>query len=302
MRAGIAVSSLLLLSMTATAAHATSADVVVVVSSRTGAFGDALAAINRDLAGRALLIDISALGRQQAAVEIQASPAKVTLAVGPLASQVAYSAAPERPLVYCLLPNARRRGFNDKQNVRGVPLAVAPRELLSAVRSALPSARRVAALYDPGESEREIKRAKTDAKKAGLMLVPQPVASSAELSAAVERAFKRGDAVWLLPDRVVSSRESLRYNLLKSFEPQVPVIAAIEAQARQGAFMAVMPDPAAHGHAAAAMARAVADGVVLAEAAAPDTGVVTVINLRTATRMGLRVPDGALRTAGSVIK
>lgn len=299
MHAGSAIALLL---AAALPAAAPASDVIVVASSRSGAFGDALRGIEDELGNSTQLVDISALGRKKAAETLVASSAKVILAVGPLASQVAIAAVPERPLVYCLLPNAKRRGFADNASAQGVPLAVSPYAVFSTIRSALPTARRVSALYDPAESAQDLKRAAADAKRAGIMLIPQPVASGAELSTAVERAFKRSDAVWLLPDRVLSSRESLHYILLKSFEQQVPVVAAFEAQARQGAFLAVMPDPRSHGRAAAAMARAVADGRRPGASDVLETGVTTVLNLRTANRMGLRVPDGFLRTAGEVIK
>jgi len=300
-RAGFAV-ALVLSSWVAAPAGATEGDVVVVVSSSRGAFGEAQRAILKDLGNRATIFDISEMGRQKVAEALAASPAVVTLAVGPLATQVAHSAAADRPLIYCLLPNARRRGFEAKPGVRGVPLNVEPRAILSELRSALPSVRRVSALYDAEESGREVKRAVTEAKKIGVMLMPQPIGAGGELSRSIERAFKRSDAVWLLPDRAVSSRESLRYILLKSFEHQVPVVVSFDAYVRQGAFLAVMPDPASHGHAAATLARNVADGARIDGGETPQTGVVTVVNMRTATRLELRVPDGYVRSADNVIK
>ena len=146
--------------------------VAVIVSSRAGAFGAALRSIQRHLGDRALLIDITDLERAEASTTIANTPAAANLAVGPTAAQVALTATPTRPLIYCLCYRSRQRGFEEKAWVQGIPLSVSPRQVLTAVHEALPEARRVSVLFDPRDSSETVEQAATAARTVDLALEP----------------------------------------------------------------------------------------------------------------------------------
>jgi ABC-type uncharacterized transport system substrate-binding protein len=276
-------------------------DVAIVVSSHAGAFESALNAAIAELGPRAQVLDLAAADTAQAAGTLARSSAKVVLAIGPQSADFALADAAKRPVVHCLLPNAQRRGV-DQPGVRGVPLTVDVKQVVNAIRSALPRAKRATVVFDPAESEAAAIKAELEARSAGLFLRRQAVGRGSEVSAALTAAFQDSDVVWLLPDRAVSSSEALRFVMLQSFERKVPVVVSFEAHARQGALMAVVPDPVAHGRAAAKLARVIADGTPPDRAPTPETGALVILNLRTARRLGIDLSDGFVSKAASVIK
>jgi ABC-type uncharacterized transport system substrate-binding protein len=278
-----------------------STDIVVVVSSHAGAFDSALRAIEIELGPRAQVLDLSASDTGALAGQLAASPAKVLLAIGPQAADFALADPGKRPVVHCLLPNAQRRGL-DQPTVRGVPLTVDVKQVLTAIHGALPKAKRATVVFDPVESEAAAARAEAEAHAAGLFVRKQAVGRGAELSSTLNAAFQDSDVVWLLPDRAVSSSEALRYVMLQSFERKIPVVVSFEAHARQGALLAVVPDPVAHGRAAAKLARLIADGTAVAKLVTPETGALIVINQRTARRLSIDIPDAFAAQAATVIK
>jgi ABC-type uncharacterized transport system substrate-binding protein len=79
-------------------------------------------------------------------------------------------------------------------------------------------------------------------------------------------------------------------------------VVSFEAHARQGALLAVVPDPVAHGRAAARLAKVIADGTPPTKAPTPETGALFILNQRTARRLSIDIPDDFASKAASVIK
>jgi len=279
----------------------TGADIAIVVSSHAGAFDSALQAAVTELGPRAMVLDLASGDASALAGQLAASSVKSVLAIGPQAADFALADAGKRPVVHCLLPNAQRRGL-DRPSVRGVPLTVDVKQVLTAIHGALPQAKRATVVFDPAESEDAAARAEAEARSVGLFVRKQAVGRGAEVSATLNAAFKDSDVVWLLPDRAVSSSEALRYVMLQSFERKIPLVVSFEAHARQGALLAVVPDPVAHGRAAAKLVRLIADGTAVAKLATPETGALIIINQRTARRLSIDMPDAFVASAATIIK
>ncbi|MFH1810765.1 MAG: ABC transporter substrate binding protein [Pseudomonadota bacterium] len=290
--------ALAMVAMCAAAHGARAADVSVVVSSRNGAFGQALAEIERELGrDRVQVFDLSSAARAQLADEILGAAPRVLITVGPIATRFAAKNLPQQPTIFCLTVAAARTGPGT-----GVPLEVSADEVFRHVRAAVPRARRLSAIYDPTESGAQVEVARAAAKRHGLELHLHPLANRQQASRTVSEALQDADAVWLLPDRSLSQRETLQYLLVQSMEKRVPVITSFEAVARQGALLAVVPDPVEHGRAAARMARAMLDGAAADKVAAPAVATRTLVNLRTAERIGIKIPDAVLAEAHAVIR
>lgn len=289
--------SLALVTLCATASAARAADVAVVVSSRSGAFGQALTEIERELGARAQVLDLSAMPRPQIAEQLTNPASKVVITIGPIATRFAVAAAPGKPTVYCLTSS----GGNGAA-LSGIPLDVSAEQVFKQLRAAVPKAKRIAAIYDPAESEARVQAARGVAKALGFELRLHPLAERAQASRTVSETLTDADAVWLLPDRALSQRETLQYLLVQAMERRVPVISSFEAVARQGALLAVVPDPGDHGRAAARMARALLEGSSVSDLAQPAVASRTLVNLRTAERIGIKIPDAVLAQAHTVIR
>jgi ABC-type uncharacterized transport system substrate-binding protein len=289
--------ALAIASLCAVAAPARAADVGVVVSSRSGAFGLALTEIERELGARAQVFDLSSAPRAQIAEQLASPAFKVLLTVGPIATRFAVTAAPGKPTVFCLTA-----GGGGSSALSGIPLDVSAEQVFGQLRAAVPRARRVAAIYDPAESEARVQTARAVARAHGFELRLHPLAQREQASRTVSETLSGTDAVWLLPDRALAQRETLQYLLVQAMERRVPVISSFEAVARQGALLAVVPDPVEHGRAAARMARAVLDGSAVDSLARPAVASRTLVNLRTAERIGIKIPDAVLAQAHTVIR
>ena len=283
------------LCMAPPSAHA--ADVAVVVSSRGGASGQALTEIERELGTLARVYDLSTAPRPAVAEQLTSPATKVVITIGPIATRFATTAAPGQPTIYCLTSAG---GGGPTRS--GIPLDVSAEQVFKQLRAAVPKAKRIAAIYDPAESEARVQAAREVARAYGFELRAHPLAQREQASRTVSETLSGADAVWMLPDRALSQRETLQYLLVQAMERRVPVITSFEAVARQGALLAVVPDPGDHGRAAARMARAILDGSTVSALVQPSVASRTLVNLRTAERIGIKIPDAVLAQAHAVIR
>jgi putative tryptophan/tyrosine transport system substrate-binding protein len=132
-------------------------------------------------------------------------------------------------------------------NVAGVRFEVSAAAQLSRIREALPGAMRVGVLYDPDKSAAFVAAAERAAGKSGIRLVPAVVRDPREVAVVFRTIRDDVDALWLIPDSTVVTRESFEVLALQSAESKVPLVAFAEAFARQGALLALYPDPGAVG-------------------------------------------------------
>ena len=118
----------------------------------------------------------------------------------------------------------------------------------------------------------------------------------------LEKLSIKVDALWLLPDRTVMTPQSFEYMLLTSYRKHIPLIAISEKYVQQGALMTLKIDYQKMGRQAGRIAEQILNSSIRKKRITLFArGSKLVINMKTAEKLGIKVPPSILEEA-SVIK
>jgi ABC-type uncharacterized transport system substrate-binding protein len=211
--------------------------------------------------------------------------AKVVVAVGPLAARIVSAAGGSGQVVSCLTPKSGAAALM-------VPLQPATSDVFGLVRVLLPSVKRVAVFPSSNRSPAEITAA---ARESGLeVLFPR---SDEPFDSAADRLVKDADAHWV-DDIQAIPNGGAPLLVKKASDRRKQVIGPNRATVLQGAFFAVVPDPAAHGRAAGEVAVRLAQGESVGTVPAPPGRLV--LNGALARTNGTKLPPHVARRAETV--
>jgi putative ABC transport system substrate-binding protein len=221
----------------------------------------------------------------------------LVVAVGALAASLAREEA-VAPVLYCAVLNPERYGLTSR--TPGVSFEVAPRDVLEALRQALPGRNRIGVIYDPAKSGGTVREAERIAGAMGLRIVKQEANRPEDVDFLFRSLRPEIDLLWLLPDSTVVTRESFELLALQAAEARIPLVAFAEAFARQGALLAFYPDPAAVGRQCGEIASRLLRGEVSAAeigARAPER-FACAVNRRIEGQLGLSLPANLCTDVG----
>jgi|Deesub1362A_J573_1020465.scaffolds.fasta_scaffold00168_15 putative ABC transport system substrate-binding protein len=185
--------------------------------------------------------------------------------------------------------------------ITGVDITLPAKHHLEKFKIFLPWARRIGVVYDPNETGYLFRKAESEAKKMGLVLVGRAVKSPEEVIPAIDSLRGEIDVLWMFPDVTVINFESVEYMMLFSYENGIPVYAISDAYVQNGALMALNIDAYDIGKQAGEIANE-----ILAGKDAREIPVVRArkgrlsVNLSAAEKFGLVIPYEVVKTAGKV--
>ncbi|MBN1826757.1 MAG: ABC transporter substrate-binding protein [Candidatus Eisenbacteria bacterium] len=166
------------------------------------------------------------------------------LALGTNAYRAAVGATDRIPIVFVLVLDY---GEALPGNVAGASIRIDPALQMRTVRRLFPELKRLGVVYDPGNTEHVLEKARAEAEAIGLRIVPFPVKDLSETLRAYREGENDVDGWWLLPDRTTLASEAVDYVLKRSLERRVPVIAPSKKYVERGAQAALLPDYRAIG-------------------------------------------------------
>jgi putative ABC transport system substrate-binding protein len=226
-------------------------------------------------------------------VKEQVGRAKVVVAVGQKALDVAKESVDKNPLVFCLVVGASHSSVGG--NVLGVPLEADPAITFSRLKQLLPSAHRMGVIYDPKTSELVMDRATEAAKDQGLTLVLKSVPAAADVPSAAEALKGDVDVLWLPPNSKLFSREVFNYLLGFTAEHKLPMVGSLDVFADEGALASMSSDYRTIGLVAGKMAQEASSG--RHPMAVQFVRGLLSVNLKTANSLGLSVTEDATKGA-----
>jgi len=186
-------------------------------------------------------------------------------------------------------------------NLRGISMTIPPVEQFKILQQAVPKARRIGVVYDPSKTGAQVAEAFKSAKKLGMQIVPQAISSSEEAIDAIDRLEGNVDAIWMVPDTTAITRESMKYVLLFSFRNGLPLIGLSEKYVKNGALFALSFDSEDIGRQAGEIAEKILDGKGVDTAGIYSPRLLKLsINIKTAEKIGLSVPEKLVRMADKV--
>ena len=234
----------------------------------------------------------------EAADAVRALRPGAVVAVGRSGLRLAVDKLADLPLIHALALNPQTLLTPALSATPGAPLNVSPAESLALLKRLAPRVRTVAVVHDPERTR--VNEADRAARELGLELQVRRVSDVSGALRAADQALATADAVLLVPDRTALRPEVLDHVLLRGLERRVPVVGFAAKHVRRGALLAVSVTPEQVAVEAARLAEQRLAGVV-----GPELGrrrLNLSLNLRTAARLGLQVPEDLRRRADDLIR
>jgi putative ABC transport system substrate-binding protein len=223
-------------------------------------------------------------------------------AVFSLGTQAAYLARntlPETPLVFAMALDWQR--YDLAEHGSGVAVEMPADVLLTRFKLLLPDLTRLGVIYSSRASQANLQAAHEAARTLGITLVEETVAHPDEVAGAYRRMRGEIDALWMLPDPVVVTRDNFRYLAERTRRDGVGFLAFSENFVRAGALLSISPDYQTMGSQAAVLVkRMIEDGETNVPVQAP-IGSSLVINAATARRLDIDVNASMMSMADLVI-
>ncbi|MGE4298105.1 MAG: ABC transporter substrate-binding protein [Desulfovibrionaceae bacterium] len=214
------------------------------------------------------------------------------------------------PVVFALVSDPVGAGFAQSLRapggrVTGVQAGDASSEedphRLELLLLAAPGTKRVCVLYDPDDplSVASWKAAHQAADSFGVTVVPCGVASQEDVSTLLAGVAQNVDALYVTRSLLLESLGMLLEGALKA---RLPLCVSRPEVVPRGAFMGFGADLRASGEAAARQAAQIAGGVKPGVLPIEKPPTLFVINLKTATSIGVRPPENILNLADTLVR
>lgn len=175
-----------------------------------------------------------------------------------------------------------------------ISLTPDPGLLFSQLKNLIPGIKRVLVVYNPANNEWLIRLARQAAKSQGLELMTYEARDLAGAAHHYEAVFAaadgRFDAVWLPQDSTTVEENTIMPLILKeSWNRSVPIFSSNFVHVKKGALFALYPNNLEMGRNLAVSAQNALAGEVPKRGVFPLKEVMTALNVRTASRIGLSI-------------
>ena len=193
------------------------------------------------------------------------------LTVGILATTLVKEQFTDIPIIFCMVINHER--FNlEGANVTGISSEASIRDQFGVLKELLGTSKNVGVIYDPKETGSIISEAASIVGKSNFNLVKTEVTSEDQVAPALKNIVNKIDALWIVPDGTVVTKESLEIILKMGMKHRLPVFCTSSAIVRAGALVSISPDYRQTGIQAAQLAQ-------------------TLLNNSTVISLGVKQPD-----------
>jgi putative ABC transport system substrate-binding protein len=280
--------------------HAFAADVVVVKSKDHFIYDHAVEGFGNEFGEEFTTLTLT--DPDTTVAEVRKHEPRVILAVGLSAAKCLTNAIRDIPVVFCLATFPGKYGLKT-ENTTGVHSEPSPRDQLQAFKDTIPRLKRLALPYDPERWKAEdfIEQAQQAASEVGLELITVPVHQKNDYPKALPAIAEEADALWLIRDGTVLSRHNFNFSLYIQIAKQLPVVAYGTQFVRKGAVCACAADYHKHGEIAAGIVWKILRGASPSEIPIQHPEGTLTINLWSAAKAGVTVPEYILKRPGVVV-
>lgn len=261
-------------------------DITVVQSLRVKPYNEALAGFRSICSAEGRSYVLSEISPAEVERKIRNKKPKLILAIGGGALQAVRKIS-DVPIIYAMVPAQQLPAADEAKNISGVSLTIAPERQLSFLQQALPWAKRIGVIYDPGKSGTFVKKARASLKNEGLDLIAREADSPKDVPSRLQSLKGSMDIFWMLPDTTVVTPETVEYLLLFSIENRIPILSFSEKYVEQGAMLSFDIDPSDLGRQAGEMARMILAGSPITGIPPVDPRtVIFTVNTKVAKKLG----------------
>ena len=287
------------------------ADLIVVVKSReVEPYDIALKSFRRTLKDKGsdpvigeYLLPEGGKEKDDLLAEIRKKDPRLIVTVGSAATSYISKAIKDTPVAFCMVLNPMASGFirsmsGSGNNLTGASLDISIPAQFEALRSVVPTAKKVGVIYNPQETESVVQQARKTAKEIGLELVAIPIDSEERVPEALRTLDKSSaDVLWSVADSTVFSSGSKEF-LLHTLKNKIPFMGLSPAFVKAGALMALDADYQEVGAQCGGQAIRILAGEPPSSLPVTTPQKLTLhVNLKTAETIGLKIPADRLKGA-----
>lgn len=283
----IILCSLLMILLTGVSCHA--ADVLIIADAQLKPVMEVTLGIRKTLHAYTRTLSPAEVRGNLAAV-VQREEARVVIALGREALAEALTLPPSIPVIYDMVVTPP--GIS-RANTIGFYMATPANEYADLVRRHLPSLKQVAVI-----ASREFLNIL--AHNASAPISSHSVKNIVEFVSTVKQ-LEKADAILLLPDNGVINATALEETYLHSFRRSIPILGISERHVREGALLALVVDMVNVGKTIGEYAtKALKSGNVGQQSASPPRRFELYLNMDTARKMRISIPNDVVRMAKKV--
>ena len=221
--------------------------------------------------------------------DIKANKPNLILAVGVLAATLVKEQFPEIPIIFCMVVNHYR--FNlQGNNITGISVEASVEDQFIILRNLLGAYKNLGVIYDITKTGKIISEAETIAKTLGFNLIKSEVTSEKEVIPVLENIIKKIEALWIIPDSTVITKNTLEAISRMALDHHIPTFCTSEAIVKTGALISISPDYTYTGLQAAQIAQ-----ILLNNPGTPSMGIKNpeklrlTLNTQTAESVGINL-------------
>jgi len=231
---------------------------------------------------------------------IRSGPAPLAiLAIGSQATELVQKHFPEVPGVYCMVFNPERYQASGG-NLTGITLKIKARDQLEIFKKSLPSIKKIGVIYDPDQNRSTLEEANAAARDLGLILVEKKIRSQKEIANAIKELMWIVDALWMIPDTTLVSKESFQYLLQTSIDRRIPLFAFAENFVKGGALLALAPNYQDIGRQAVGLIQKILSGKSPQNLPPLSPEGHLILNLNTAKALNIILPPEILKKSDKI--
>ena len=227
---------------------------------------------------------------------IRASQVKLVLAVGLKAALISKLEILDVPVIFCMVLNPDKYNLTTT-SMTGITLNIPFSQQISSLRLLLPKVKRVGVIYDPSQMGQRVEKARHQATRLGLELVSREVASEQDVPNTLRALVSQIDALWLLPDSTVLTKDSLSFLLETTLNAHIPILGFSPGLVQSGALVSTYLNYDDMGKQAAALAKHLVKGPPYPSWAGSlihPKRIRLAVNRHTASFLGIPIPPQVL--------
>jgi len=224
------------------AALSSAGELVVVKSSDIKPYNDALEGFKSACMCTVTELGLSEKGKESIQNEIARIQPVGILAIG-MDALKSVSAMKGPPIFYTMITEYRPGIPVNMKSLSGFSMDVPPETYLRNMAALFPAAKRIGVIYSKQNTGKLVRDATAVSSSIGLEIVAVEVSGPGEVPAVIESLAGRIDMLWMLPDAMVVTPQTVDAMLLFSFQHRVPVFSFSGKYVKMGALAALSADP-----------------------------------------------------------
>ncbi len=202
------------------------------------------------------------------------------------------------PILFSMVLSPQDKLKKSYENLTGVAMNVAPEQQMAILDALMPEARHIGVVYQAEESESLVKAGQKALDKQSKQLDAVAVSTQKDAIMHLKMALDQNAAYWMIPDRLMRSRELIRYLFFASKDKKKALIGLSDKYVRAGALFALSVQNRQLGRQVGQLSNRILDGkkpsqmpIEMAQDAELS------INTKVAESLGIKVSNELLQQA-----